>query len=422
MKEYFSILSLLIFSVSAVGQSSDAGQTIAFEDLPRLVREKNENVQAAQSMLKAEQKRKGYLIRSFLPQISADYGGEEYKAGSNTLKRQSFWKVEGQINVYRGGRDGIENSIREKNADIAQTSLSSEYQQELKVARQLYWRLIAVTKLLSDKKEAIEKNDINLKAAQKRSGAGVATSADTLQFELKKTMLTQELKQLQLEQDLLKNKLSVSVGYDEHKSLQVKSEFAHPEENLGLAALKPGQSLDVKILNQRESAMDLRRKQSSRWWQPRLDIYSSYGLPSLSDEYTRALTKENEWAAGVRISLNLGESYEMQNEASARAHETYALKKRSMQKERENVAMDHELRHDLTLLHELLHDADKDVVKAERFLKLTEEEYRRGVKNGPDLLTAFQQLYDFRQRRIDLYRNYYETYAELLALLAKNEA
>ncbi len=99
-----------------------------------------------------------------------------------------------------------------------------------------------------------------------------------------------------------------------------------------------------------------------------------------------------------------------------------ALKRRAAHKERETIAMDHELRHDLSLMHELIHDADKDVTTAEKFLKLTEDEYRRGVKNGPDLLGAFQQLYDFRQRRTDLYRNYYETYAELQALLAKEDA
>ena len=412
------LLGLFIFSWSAAAQV----KRIAFEDLPNLVRDKNENVQAAQSTLKAEKKRTGYLLRSFLPHLSADYGGEEFKAGSDPSKRQSYWKVQAQMNLYRGGRDKLESSVRETNARMARSNFSHEYQQELKEARQAYWKLIAVMKNIADKKEAIEKNETNLKSARKRTGAGVATSADALQFELKKTMLNQELKQLVLQQDLLKNKLSVAIGLDEHENMQLTSEFVHPEDNIKVANLNPNQNLEVQILNAKESVLDLKRSQVARWWLPRVDAYSSYGVPSLSDEYDRALTKNNEWVAGIRISLDLGESFEFQNEASARAQDAYALKKRTSHKRREAVAVDHELRHDLNLFHELIHDADKDVVTAEKFLKMTEDEYRRGVKNGPDLLMAFQQLYDFRQRRTDLYRNYYETYAELLALIATDEA
>ncbi len=421
MKNYISIVSLFIFSYSALAQTPPATKTIAFDDLPRLVRDKNENVQAAQSTLKAEKKRTGYLMRSFLPQISADYGGEEFKAGDEQSKRQSYWKVQGEINLFRGGRDSLENSVRETNARIARTQYSSEYQQELKEARQAYWKLIAITKLILDKKEAIEKNEINLKAAKKRTGAGVATSADALQFELKKTMLAQELKQMVLQQDLIKNKLSVAIGINEHENLQLSSEFPHPEDNLKVANFNPSQNLEVQTLNEKGVVMGLKRDQASRWWLPRVDAYSSYGLPSLKDEYDRALKKDNEWVAGVRVSINLGESFEMQSDAGARLQDAEALKRRAAHKERETIAMDHELRHDLNLMHELIHDADKDVTIAERFLKLTEDEYRRGVKNGPDLLGAFQQLYDFRQRRTDLYRNYYETYAELQALLAKED-
>lgn len=422
MKVFIATLFVLMFSQPLLAQNTGLTMRLAFDDLPRLVRDKNENVQAAQSTLKADKKRTGYLARSFLPQISADYGGEEFKAGREAVKRQNYWKVGAQLNLYRGGQDRIENSVRETNVRIAQTSYANEYQQELKEARQAYWKLVAITKLINDKKEAAEKNESNFRSARKRTGAGVATNADSLQFELKKTLLSQELKQLQLQQDLLKNKLSVAIGLDEHKNLEISSEFPHPEDAIKLANLNPKQTLEVKILTEQESVIKLKRDQSSRWWLPRIDAYSSYGLPSLSDEYTRALTKENEWNAGLRMTLNLGESFEMQNEAGARAQDAAAIKLRAAHKERETIAMDHELRHDLTLMHELIHDADKDVSTAEKFLKLTEDEYRRGVKNGPDLLMAFQQLYDFRQRRTDLYRNYYETFAELLALLAQDEA
>ena len=85
---------------------------------------------------------------------------------------------------------------------------------------------------------------------------------------------------------------------------------------------------------------------------------------------------------------------------------------------RETEAAEHEIRHDMRFLHELIHDADRDVQTAERFVKLTLTEYNRGVKNGPDLLAASERYFEFRQRRTELFRSYYEAQAELLALSA----
>ena len=412
------VLGFPLFSLAAPQQT----KLVSYEELPRLVREKNENVQAAHSTLKAEEKRMGYLTRSFLPSVSAVAGGEEFKTGVDPVERQGYWKLEAKVNVYRGGRDSIENSVREANARIASSSFSQEFQQELKGARQAYWKLIATMKLISDRKEGVEKNEANLKSARRRSGAGVATTADALQFELQKTLLTQELKKLQLQQDLLRNQLSVSIGLDEHEGLQVAGDFPHPDEDLKVAELKSENSLEVKVLRERENAAGLKRSQAARWWHPKVDVYSSYGLPSLSEEYARALRRDREWALGVRIGLDLGEGFEARNEAGAKALDAESMQWRAAHKARETVATDHELRHDLKLLHELIHDADKDIEKTEKFLKLTEDEYRRGVKNGPDLLGAFQQLYEFRQRRTDLYRDYHETHAELLALTASGES
>ncbi|MCM2282655.1 MAG: hypothetical protein NDI61_12500, partial [Bdellovibrionaceae bacterium] len=67
-----------------------------------------------------------------------------------------------------------------------------------------------------------------------------------------------------------------------------------------------------------------------------------------------------------------------------------------------------------------IHDADRDVDRAAQFLKLTRNEYNRGVKNGPDMLGAFQKFYEFKDRRISLLREYHEAHAELTALMVEN--
>lgn len=411
----------VLSSILLLGFSAVAGERkISFEDLPNLVNSKNENVLAASSALNAQKERTGRLTRSFLPNISAQVGAEEFQTGSDPREQQGFWRVEGTLNLYRGGRDLLEEKIRESSIRQASSEFSREFNQELKEAQQAYWKLVAIQNDINDRKEGLSKNELNLKSSRRRSGAGIATGADSVQFELQKTILNQDLKKLELLQDSLKNKLSVAVGLDEHESLSVVDTFPHPEEGeLKAPALEIKEQSDVTALKEKEVAENLRRDQSSRWWLPRVDLYSNYGLPSLSDEYTRALRKDREWAAGVRVGFDLGQSFEDRSEARSRTFESESLKRRAAHRSREVVASDHDFRHDLKLLHELIHDADKDIEKAERFLKLTKGEYARGVKNGPDLLEAFKMLYEFRQRRNDLYRDYFETKSELLSLVAK---
>jgi outer membrane protein len=272
-----------------------------------------------------------------------------------------------------------------------------------------------VEKLLADKEEAIQRNEENLKSSKQRAGAGVATAADSLQFELQRTLLSQELKKLVLEKDLLRNSLSVAIGEDDHESLGIRGDFPAPEDP---SMDKAGKFLEVSHLRAREDVLRAKEAQAKNWWQPKVDVYSSYGLPSFSDEFSRAFRKEKEWTAGIRIGIDLGEGFESRNEAKAKAYEANALERRAAHRQREAEAADHELRHDMKLLRELILAADQDLGKAEKFLKLTEVEYNRGVKNGPDLLGAFQKFYEFREKRISLYREFHETKAELAALTA----
>ncbi len=399
-----------------------AAEVIKFDDLPKLVRERNENVNAAKKVHLAEKERIGYLTRSFLPQISARAGNESFKTGSVGQSSQDFWTLEGKVNLYRGGRDQLEAKVREANEHISEAQYSGEFVSELREARKTYWKLVAVGALIKDQQEAVEKNELHIKSSLRRSGAGVATNADTIQFELHKTLLQQSLKRLKLKQNFLKNKLSVSIGREEHENIQVADDFPQlPDNKETFPNLKRNENIELNIASEREARATAKSRQHSRWWVPQIDLYTSYGIPSLSEEYDRALRNEREWTVGVQIGVDLGEAFESKREAKAKLLEAQAEQAKANHRKREVVAADHELRHDLNLLHELIQDADRDRAKAESFLKLTNSEYARGVKNSPDLLQAFQSYFEFRARRTLLYQEYHETRADLLALLAKHD-
>lgn len=415
----FAWLCFFIFSAWPLsGWAKEPETAISFSELPKLIQEKNENLKAARANAEAQQERTGHLARSFLPQISAQVGEEDFRTGSDPSKSQTFWRIGTSLNLYRGGRDGLDEDIRNAQLSVAKNEVVREFRDELRGAQIAFWDLVAIEKFIVFRKEELNRNDENLRSARRRSGAGVATNADAVQFELHQLTLEQEIKQLELKKDFSQNRLAVSLGLDEHENLIVKGDFPKIV-SADLPAFSVQDQLDVKSLRAREKIEALRVNQASRWWHPKVDVYANYGLPSLSDDYERAQRKSQELAAGVRLSLDFGQSYNDVSEARAKRLEAKSNSYRAVHKAREALAADHELRHDIRLTGELILANEKSIEKARNFLRLTQAEYSRGLKNGPDLLGAFRQFYELQERSVQLNRDLLTSRTELEGLLVK---
>ncbi len=415
--------ALIISVLTGLTLATSVGEalSIRFEDLPRLVTEKNENVKASAFAMKAQSERTGFLARSFLPQLSASLGQEEFKTGSSPSAQQEYWRIEGSLNLYRGGRDKLENQIRNGQRELAGLNHSSEIQRELREAKRAYWQVLAIAKLIAERKEARDKNEANLKSARRRAGAGITTTADAAQFELHKLTLERDIKRLGLEHHRIVNLLSVALALDEHENIEVVGDFPAIESATPVKTLEVGKQIEVRNYQELQRVDELRASRLARWFLPRLDLYTSYGLPSLTDEYDRALRKQQEWTAGVRVTIDLGQSIEERREAGARSADASAAQMRGAHRLREVIANDHDLRQDIAVTADLIKDSENAVAQAQKFLKLTEAEYSRGAKNGPDLLEAFRTYFEFRERRIDYLREYFETKAQLESLVAGAE-
>lgn len=402
--------------------SSKNRQTLPFTDLPKYVKERNDNVEAARLHMSAQESRTGRLGRSLLPQFSASAGKELFKTGSDEEKSQEYWNLEATVNLYHGGRDRIEDKIRDSTFNLSKTGFIAEYRNELKEARQYYWQIVTLNLIIANRKDALARNNESQKIAKRRAGVGLTTNADASQFELQRISLERELDKLDLEKDAALNRLSVILGLDDHKSIIVDSDFPEVTE-MDLKQLdKPADELlPVKIQKNLEEIESLKAEQTARWWYPKVDLYSTYGLPSLTEEYDHAIQKRTQWSAGVRVTIDLEQGLEDRVESKARLTETSAFKRRSAAAIRKGLAASHDLSRSMAVISHLIKLADQDVQAALNFLKLTETEYNRGVKNGPDLLQATQTYYSYREKRIGYYRDYYNAKAEQDNLLSEEQ-
>src|SRR5687767_2995642 len=104
---------------------------LKFEDLPQLLQERNQAVQGSQLSVQASQQRTGHLLRSFLPTLSLDAGGEHFQTGSYPAKTEPYAFLETRINLFRGGRDRIEENVRMSQVIFAEAQAKKTLIEEL---------------------------------------------------------------------------------------------------------------------------------------------------------------------------------------------------------------------------------------------------------------------------------------------------
>lgn len=407
------IARILGFSI-LLGCPSALGEVVKYEDLPRLISEKNYQVRSGKAQVSAATARTGYFARSYLPHLDAQAGYERFKLGSTNLDTNPYWNIRASINLFRGGVDYLGSEVNDLREKASEASLDEIKRSNLLTARKLYWSLATLQKMFLIQEQAIGENEKHLKTANRRVSAGIATKSDPIEFKLERTLLEQELKKMTLEKDKLRNQLAVVLAKDDHENLKVEADLSHPPESeLTEESIEINQIPVVARNRLSTEIFDRQATIESRYWTPQVDIYTEYGRYSARDFQVQSAT---EWVAGVRVKMNLFDGLESQRKASQNRALAMAAEAQATHSSMSFKALTHELHHDLKLLHDLLHDAESSVAQSKNFLKLTLQEYRQGAKNGPDVLSASKKTIEFEKRFYELLRDFYIVKSELRSL------
>jgi outer membrane protein TolC len=393
---------------------------VDFDDLPRLVMEKNQHVSGAQLRSEASERLTGHLLRSYLPSLEGQIGFESYRTGSQPQGNQPFGGIGARLNLFRGGRDWLEEKARGAQAQQAQAALEQRKLEELTKARRTYWELVYQRELLDLVEEALRQNQANLASANKRIQAGLATETDRIEFEMYGVQLEQDRARLTLGSANSQRMLNVLIGRPEHSLIETVAAIPHQHDDAILAtSLDAKTHRDVRALVAESDAATHQGKQAYRWWTPSLDIYGSYRLYQFQEREYPALMDRAELAAGVLLTINLFDGLHANAEGAAAGLRAEGTRQEAEQTARELAAAFEGAKQELKLTHDLIHAGERSVLAGADYLKRTQSEYVRGVKNSPDVFSATQKYVDLRRRYAEIRRDYQVAKAEILAMLGQ---
>lgn len=401
----------LIIAVSSVLTSVRtlaADVQLTSDKLKALLEEKNAKVAAARLDVSASRDRAGSLQRSFLPSLEVRAGAAISRSETPSWRNDSEYGIELKSNIYSGGRDRIQNEIRDLETERRTNQLKLVISEELDRASSIYWRVLYLREKLALLNVSLDINKQNLNGAQKRIRSGVAANSDRFEFEIKEADLKRlvSLASVQFSNDV--QELKVILGLEKDSKLILTESFVHDHGSpITVTASQFGYLFkDHELVGQQYF---LAAEEQGRVWWPKLDIFASLDKDGTTSSYASEKLNglgPNKFSMGLRATVNLPAGLESKREASALLQEASAAKLLASHKERVITAHLESETAQLKVLHDQVHETEQNIARAERYYKITQSEYARGVKNSPDVLGASDKLFDARHSRLETIRDF----------------
>lgn len=375
--------------------------------LKKLLEQKNSAIAAARLEASAANSREGGLVRSFFPSLEIQGGRESSKFGSDRWQSEVKYGVEANFNLYNGGRDEIKSKISSLEVSRKSIQVKRITTELYDRAIELYWMLIYLKEEAALLKVTSEVNIQNLVSAQKRIRSGVAANSDRFEFEMKEADLRRELSKVELKLKEHEDLLRLVLGLKDGLVLKFTEALTHDHAHEGF--VNPAENQYEFLFKEQEIISQqyfLSAKERRRSWWPRVDAFASLDKAVGREIDLKSPDEANKAALGLKITLNVPDGVQSARDAHALEQEATAVSLTSEYKRREAAIHLRAESMQLKLLHDQVHETEQNIARAERYYKITQSEYARGVKNSPDVLGASDKLLEAQRSRLVTIRDF----------------
>lgn len=392
---------------------------IRYDELPQLIEERNNNVASGRLALDAAQAVTGHLTRSYLPEVGLHVGAEAFRTGPYSPTTQPLGGVDFSMNLFRGGKDAIEEDVNVTQASVAKVRSRQTFHDELAKAQGLYWEVAYQQEAAEIVTNTLQSNERGYQAANQRYNRGLVTKTDLLEFSIYRGQLQEALESSRHELQLLNISLRSILGLPETAVIFTETRIHHQhDDQLIKKTFKVSDTPGVALLNLNANIADLQTSKAKRWWVPELEIYGTYSLYTLRERFYPNLVDRIDIAVGVRLHIPLFDRFQGSVEVRKNSFLTASAEKQAEQKARTVTAQIQVTQGEMTHLHELIHISEHRISEGQSYLNQTIDEYNRGVKNSPDVLSAIERLQSFRRQYLDRRKDYNRAKVRLMALVA----
>ncbi|MGZ3773603.1 MAG: TolC family protein [Bdellovibrio sp.] len=379
--------------------------------LEKLLLEKNPALSAAQSEIQSKESLSKYSYSSYYPTLYAVGGwGEVHVDNPYDRDKGVVGYLEGRFNIFNGYRDSIVISQKQNDLQIAKLGyekLRRDFKVQLiQIASELIYLHKLQDILVSEEKITKEQKQM----AGKKVASGLTSSVDNLEFDLREEEIRIQQRQINQQHLSAHQKFIQLIGEDIPDKELHELQFSDLNFLGQFKPYKATENIEVSVSQLLfESAM-LEQKSIQGEYMPALDLIYAYGRLTPSEQTP---VNFNETNYRLLLSFPLFSGFSTVNKQKSVQAESTARKLTLQQTSLDNLSLYNSLKEKSKELLDLYIINERKLNTSQKYFNLTINEYKRGIKNSPDLVGATERWFSAQKKKPELLKDLEITKAQL---------
>lgn len=410
-----NFLAIFFFGNLATADHPNEG-LFGLDDLVREALAQNQEIKASTLQLEAARKEAKTTKGAFFPEISLQGGPRSTKIDA---EKNSDTTLYGNIewNLYRGGRDSAALEIKKFEVELLEKQANQSKNRIGREVARAYYEALFLLESIHLKEKALVLNDEQMKLARRKNQSGFTSSADVIEFELREATIKSDLKKIIQEKNDKFREISVLMGRGENASEitlrgHLKKDIYRVDQKKILLEMS---SLNPELI-QTQVDQQIAQKEKDiamAGFLPEIDVEGKFGKIA-SEE--RVFEEKDNYSIFLKVKIPIFSGLSAANGYGAAGARSQLQNARFSQKAMSAKAEAEGLFSKLDSIRERLDLEEKTLQRSEDYYKITLGEYRRGVKNSPDMVGAAERLLEARIRNLEYRRDYLLTKIQILGL------
>jgi outer membrane protein len=420
---FFRIVGFaLVYFVGTIAFADHPNEgSLSLEQLLREAESQNLDLKEADSYLKASEAESKSQYGKLMPQLSIEGGPlatkfDDDKNSGTVVYGKADW------NLYRGGRDQDAIDKSKIKRDLDRKKYEAVKSRVVREISRVYYELLFLLEGSALKEKALEMNKEQMKLAKLKKSSGFTSSADVIEFELREATLNSDLKMFSQVINEKSRELSVLLGRKDSSVPNLVKGHLKRETLPALSRESILSRLKDSNIEIAEAQADLQMSQkdasiAKSGFLPAVDLEAKYGRIANEE---RVFSDNNNYSVMLKVSVPLFSGFETINQTRAANANVAAKDVATSRKSLSAYAETENLFSQLSTLSDRLNLEEKNLSKSEDYYKITLGEYKRGVKNSPDMVGASERLLEARIRNLEYRKDYFVTKLRIYELVGSD--
>lgn len=370
-------------------------------DLVQNLFQKNPQIRAFQDNIEAQKSLADSSYSGYYPTLNAVGGWQQNKTdGMTEAEKGTVGYLEGSWNLFRGFKDISVSDQKNVQMKAAQLELKSEKKkielEFIEAASDMI--LLHQYQTILDEEYKLTQNQKQM--AAKKAAAGLTGSVDNLEFELRESEIQIEQKQIHQKHAEAHQIFLKLFGEETADSVIDKVQFSSIEKLTEVPqAFKVEDSIEFQRASLALESRQYERQEVKSEYLPSLDFTYSLGRITPSESKT---SDYNESKYAIQLTVPLFSGFETYSKSKSSLMLEAAAQK-SKDQSRFNVQSEYNtLKTKISEFDFLYQMNQKKLINTQKYFDLTFAEYKRGVKNSPDLVNATERLFAEKKRKFEI--------------------